>query len=720
MTTSSPPHETLPADRDVRPHEVTVGILTALPTELHAMAALIDEVRRHREPGDPNLYRVGTLPSSDPRRPHRVALLALPRDGTQRAATHCANMLRTFPNLQTVIMTGIAGGIPRRNQPGRHVRLGDIVVAFDGIVNYRSVRQEDGTTRLRGRQGAGLISNWLLQAAGELRVEEEDGDRRWERWLDPDRTEQARAFPRPPADSDVLYVRRTPTEHPPRPRSGPPDDRPRVHYGVIGSGDVLMVDEDFRDELAQEYPDMRAIEMEGSGIATSTAAIDKTWFMVRGVVDYCELTGKNDVWHAYAAYAAASYVRTLLETAPPVGNAAPVISPRPLVGADEQKRLDSLLGRVPPELEVGPVWQAAVPHMPEAPAEVLNTPAQGFHSLARLNADPSSGLHPAMLFLARLSQTLRDSDPGLAAELWDWVIGRTDATASSEALRSRLSPGSGPPAHRPRTGPLLLIEMDVDGIDRNLCRITPYLQGMAGHWGPRPEKDTQVPLRDAEAVAAAVSEMVADAERVWAEAGSSGSAGIEFVLPAGLLNLPVQWYPASPRLGQVQPLCIRYPVAVRSLERMREPGGTRFEWVNRWERLDRQPFTGEVLWGVRYQDKPTTPEAWSAGLSGDDRYVVVVLSESPDTELGRQELFAALAAGVPVILWDQRLRQPPDGVTDGLRRLIAEPPLLPTQTRAIRVEAQRLAAEKPDHYGRTVALLWDDPNRVVPAGRAGS
>jgi hypothetical protein len=113
-------------------------------------------------------------------------------------------------------------------------------------------------------------------------------------------------------------------------------------------------------------------------------------------------------------------------------------------------------------------------------------------------------------------------------------------------------------------------------------------------------------------------------------------------------------------------------------------------------------------------------DAWSTGLSGDASYVVVVLSEPPDTELGIRELFAALEAGVPVILWDQRPVHTAGSTTDELRRLTAEPAALPAHMRALRVAAAQRAEEEPDHYGRSVALLWDDPNRVVAVGGAGS
>jgi hypothetical protein len=589
-------------------------------------------------------------------------------------------------------------------------------VALDGIVNYGNVRREDGKTRLRGRQGGGLVSHWLLQAARELQMAEQDGDRRWERWLDPRRAEQAARFPRPPADSDVLYVRGLEVRHPPRSKPGIPDAMPQVHYGVIGSADVLMRDEDFRDRLAHQFPDMLAAEMEGSGLAASTAAVDRTWFMVRGVADYGETTGKDDVWHEYASYAAAAYVRALLEAAPPV-DLGPRLQfsrrPLPLVGDAEQEVLDRLLGRVPPELDVRPVWRAAVPDLPEAAPEVLSTPANAFHYLARLNADPS-GLHPAILFVAHLGRAVEDAV--LAGELSDWAAARTHAARTTEALHARLSPGSGSRAATAGSGPLLLIEMAVDGIDRGKCRITPYLQGGSGPWRPRPETPAEIRLR-AEEVERVVTTMVAAAEQAWEAENAAGQAGIEFLLPTGLLNLPVQWYPAPALFGRVEPVCVKYSVTVRSLDRMRKQG-VRREWINRWGQLDRQPFTGRVRWGVNARTEAEL-DAWATALSGDDRYVVVVLSEPPSEHWGRQELCAALAAGVPVILWDQRLPRPEDG-TQGITRLLAEPASLPSETKAVRVMAAGLAARQPDHYGRAVALLWDDPNRVVSTGAAES
>jgi hypothetical protein len=259
-----------------------------------------------------------------------------------------------------------------------------------------------------------------------------------------------------------------------------------------------------------------------------------------------------------------------------------------------------------------------------------------------------------------------------------------------------------------------VIEMEVCGIDREEIRVTSLIQDRAGPWHPRPLRVERVRKQQIEDE---VSESIARAEQEWARLRTAGEADIEFVLPCGLMNLPVQWYRAL-RMGVPRPIGVRYPVAVRSQERMRE-SSVRREWATRWSHLDRDPFDGQVQWGIRYQSPPTSLNWWSSGLSGDNRYVVVVLSESPDTELGLRELFAALEAGVPVILWDQRSPHQGDGATDEMRRLASAPPDLPARMRALRVDAAQHDGD-PHHSGRSVALLWDDPNRVVGAGGEGS
>jgi len=294
----------------------TVAIVNALPVENAAQRLLTDDLLERRISGDPNYYQVGSLPSADAGTPHRVVVAMLGQDGTRNAAALCTDLLRSFPTVRCVILSGVAGGVPAPQAPDRHVRLGDVVVATDGVVDLGHVRTVDGVDVLR-RATEGL-SHYLLRAERELQVRELRNVRPWEAWLGIPNAPVPPGFSRPPEQTDVLYVGGRPVEHPP----AEPRGMPRIHRGAIGSADRLLRDAVKRDELAGRYH-VRALEMEASGIAASSALRSVQWFVVRGIADYCDNATKNDRWHPYASLASAAYVRALLASC------------RPLAGQDD-------------------------------------------------------------------------------------------------------------------------------------------------------------------------------------------------------------------------------------------------------------------------------------------------------------------------------------------------------------------------------------------------
>lgn len=680
----------------VRPSRVTIGIMAALPVEGAAVLRLMESVVPFSYPHDQNDYDVGLLPSSDPDQPHVVAVLIMPQDGTRLAASCCANMLRTFPNVQTVIMVGIAGGIPRPEQPERHVRLGDVVVATEGIIDYGHIRETDTGPVLRGRQNSGLIAPRLLRAATRLRTGERNGSRPWEEMLGDAVPEE---FARPPAGTDVLLIGSHVITHPARPEPAPADDMPQIHYGAVGSADVLMKSEQRRNALAGQFSEMFAVEMEGSGVAAATAACGRNWFMVRGVADYAA-TGKNDIWHAYASYTATAWTRALLAVTPPLAEPPADDEPAlPLVAQAPESDVVALLGRVPTDVDLRAVWAGAVPEITEPGLHLFRSAVDLYHYLTWMNTRPGV-THPAFRFVDWLGHLLPD-DPGPALRKWASRQSRT-------GVRAPLPTPGAQPAPPGRARPALTLQVTVDGLDRGLCRITPYLQAASGPWQlePGPGEPIVAPL---DRLATETAKLVAAAETRWQ--GVADRVDIEFLLPFGLLNTPVQWFDGPEILGESRPLGVEYFVAVRSLERMREELARR-GWANRWRELDRQPFTGRVLWGGGSAD-PEDLQRWRSELDGDVRYLVVILSEPPGTPLGDVELRAALRAGVPIVLWDDRAPRPEDG-TLGLEGLSAEPRLLPEHTRLVRLEAERAPAGAPAPFGRTVALLWDDADRLIP------
>jgi nucleoside phosphorylase len=218
--------------------------------------------------------------------------------------------LNSFPGLEHILLVGIAGGCPNRKKPAEHVRLGDIVVAdHRGIVEYDNVKTtRDGVEFRSYPQEPGKP---LLQAAGQLDTEALLGKRPWERWIAYG-LEKYQAAARPSDEADVLHEGDNKVEHPADPSRRP--GQPRVHRGAIASADTLQKDPGMRDMLRDKW-NVRAVEMEGSGVQNAAWTVGKDVMVIRGICDYCD-TFKNDDWQPYASIVAAAYARAMIEALP--------------------------------------------------------------------------------------------------------------------------------------------------------------------------------------------------------------------------------------------------------------------------------------------------------------------------------------------------------------------------------------------------------------------
>ena len=207
-------------------------------------------------------------------------------------------MARSFPTLRHLVMSGIAGGIPVPADGVAAVRLGDVVTSADGVIDYGHLRVTERGARLR-RSVDGL-SSVLLRADRELATRELMGIRPWLDLL------ESRAGQIPPAFH--------------RPEQG----HPGVHRTVVGSADVVVRDAGLRDDLAVRFG-VRAVEMEGSGLAVGAELHGLDWYMVRGIADHAD-SAKANLWHGYAALVAAAYTRALLAEVAPLST-TPVSAP---------------------------------------------------------------------------------------------------------------------------------------------------------------------------------------------------------------------------------------------------------------------------------------------------------------------------------------------------------------------------------------------------------
>jgi nucleoside phosphorylase len=300
------------AEARLRP---TIGIITAIPEEFAAVRALLDGPGEHDVDEDPAPYVLGSLPSRDPARDHYAALTLLGATATNAAANGCTNLVRSFPSVVTVVMAGVAAGIPNPYRPQRHVRLGDIVVATHGLVDYDHIRS--ASNGVQPRRPFPLPSTRLVRCANMLKADELTGFRPWEHWLGDGRPQNLFGYGRPPHHTDVLQDQGGfRLQHPNRNLSGHRKGYPKVHYGAIGSADRSLYDAATRDQLAERHGFL-AVEMEGAGIGSSTFLNNLEWFVIRGISDYGD-ENRSEVWRRHASLAAACYLRALLSKCPPL------------------------------------------------------------------------------------------------------------------------------------------------------------------------------------------------------------------------------------------------------------------------------------------------------------------------------------------------------------------------------------------------------------------
>jgi hypothetical protein len=119
-----------------------IGIITALNMECWAMKALLESPKEVHVPGSGagHLYYLGDIPDRDGGK-HSV-VLCFSGVGNNSAAIRATLLLSHFQSVASIIMVGIAGGVPNPTKVEEHVRLGDIVVSDKGgVVKYDSGKE---------------------------------------------------------------------------------------------------------------------------------------------------------------------------------------------------------------------------------------------------------------------------------------------------------------------------------------------------------------------------------------------------------------------------------------------------------------------------------------------------------------------------------------------------------------------------------------------------
>ncbi len=245
---------------------IDFAILTIADAERDALLSEFGFGDHHRTQIDNRVYWRGTL-SVGTDEEYSVVITKCHDAGNldaQAAVTACVQHFRP----QAAILVGIAGGCSEQQAAG------DVVLARHAYYYERGKAIEHGQ----------LSEPYMIPADGTLWAAA-DNLPNWKPKLLP-----------PPADLKRLPV---------------------VHKGVIASGELVVADAKFRDEIKSGHRKIEAVEMEGYGFSKGCFESTKgvKWLVVRAISDFGD-KAKSDLWHHWAMAVAADFVKTLLLARP--------------------------------------------------------------------------------------------------------------------------------------------------------------------------------------------------------------------------------------------------------------------------------------------------------------------------------------------------------------------------------------------------------------------
>ncbi|KAJ5722628.1 hypothetical protein N7488_000663 [Penicillium malachiteum] len=303
--------------------DYTVVWICALPLEMAVARAMLDKthVPLPKRATDPNAYIYGEIKG------HCIVIACLPKGiyGKGSARSVVAHTKSSFPNIRLGLMVGIGGGVPGASND---IRLGDVIVAqptgqYSGVIQYDFGKAvQGGQLELTGslnKPPQFILTHISSQEATQMvrrdgKISEILHD------VLSQNSDMRDQFSPPDIRTDYLFP--SSYHHVDKSKSCEMCDQgklvsrperetrtPRIHYGLIASGDQVIKDSETRDRLAQKHG-IICFEMEAAGIVDEIPTL-----VIRGICDYCD-SHKQKEWQKYAALTAAAYTKSLLYSLP--------------------------------------------------------------------------------------------------------------------------------------------------------------------------------------------------------------------------------------------------------------------------------------------------------------------------------------------------------------------------------------------------------------------
>jgi nucleoside phosphorylase len=293
--------------------EFLVAVICPLEEEALAMIRQLDEDKDYGEEFSKDChFTLGGIGE------HNIVVTSLPagRQGHTSAAVAAQQTMAKFPKITYILLVGIAGGVPSDKHD---IRLGDVVVSFPtgkygGVVQYDFGKDEE---QFKHSGQINSVPQQLLAYLISLQLRHGRNPNAKPKYLEYLEAQMTK-IEKPDSSSDRLfpasYIHQggsdctTCDEKEAQNRQA--REGPRVHYGLIASGNRVIKTAQQRDKYNQDHGGIiLAYEMEAAGLMNFTPCL-----VIRGISDYADShkpPGKG--WHAYAAAVAAAYAREFIE-----------------------------------------------------------------------------------------------------------------------------------------------------------------------------------------------------------------------------------------------------------------------------------------------------------------------------------------------------------------------------------------------------------------------
>jgi hypothetical protein len=330
-----------------------------------------------------------------------------------------------------------------------------------------------------------------------------------------------------------------------------------------------------------------------------------------------------------------------------------------------------------------------------------------FVHLAGANS-PGGSLPPAIIFLQRVADLtgdlviaerlrdwIREWDElfGLAGELYEPTKQPADVDQSTNAVH-------------------LVFLLEPNPTDQDSFVVAHWRHWDAKGWVPQRLGDTLVRRDDLEhEIDAVIAELETELGKA-ANVDHLTTICLEFVVPWDFLNTPIEFWRKQTMSDDTVPLAVDHPVVLMSLDRLRA-ARHRLAWRQRWASLSEQSIANRPYWS-----KPSGVDYFtmlSATLEADDQIVSLVLSEPPGSRDGMAWREAAMAfkAGIPAVIWD-REDCSATHFRDAVDTMLKDGAIfeLPQRVAELRRDALRLSEPHHHHAGHSIAILFDDPDRL--------